>query len=137
MRPLRSSSLNRYGIALALGLLGLAPGSVGAQYFEGAWAYSDLGSGYGGFQGAGLPGDSAPGFNFGAPGFSDGGMTPFTSFGSNPYFDMGTRPPGVEGEVAAVSGYIGNDGYGYEAGSYQRAHYRPRTKAKAKVRRPK
>ena len=31
------------GIALALGLLGLAPGSVRAQYFDGAWAYSDLG----------------------------------------------------------------------------------------------
>jgi len=130
MRPIHPSFLNLRGVALAIGILALGPGSIRAQYLEGPWAYTDLASGFGGFQGSGLPGESAGGFDFGAPGFSDGGMTPFTSFGSNPYFGMGTSPPGVEGEVAAVSGYLGNDGY-YTGGN-ERAHYRPRAKAKAR-----
>jgi len=116
--------------ALALGLLVLIPGSVRAQYLDGAWAYSDLTAGYGGFQGFGLPGDGAPGFGFGVPGFSDGGMAPFTSFGDNSHFGMGTSPAGVEQEVAEVSGYMGAQG---PAGDNNvRNHYRPRVKAKAK-----
>jgi hypothetical protein len=117
-------------LALTLGLFALAPGSSHAQYLDGAWAYSDFGAGYGGFQGFEFPGYAAPGYGFGVPGFGDGGMTPFASFGGNPYFDMGTSLPGVETEVAEVSGYLGAQGYQGENNA--RVHYRPRVKAKSK-----
>jgi hypothetical protein len=117
-------------LALAIGLCALAPGSSRAQYLDGAWAYSDLGAGYGGFQGFEFPGYAAPGYGFEVPGFADVGMAPFSSFGSNPYFDMGTSVPGVEREVAEVSGYLGTQGYSGDEGP--RVHYRPRVKVKAK-----
>lgn len=131
MRPAHSSILHRFGIALAFGLVALAPGNLHAQYLDGVWAYSDLASGYGGFQGFEVPGYSDPGFGFGLPGFSDGNMAPFTSFGDSPYFGMGTTPPGVDSEVADVSGYLNREGY--LSGDNERAQYRPRIKTKVKV----
>jgi len=130
MRTKRASSLHVCGFALAIGLLVLAPGPLRAQYLEGPWAYTDLASGYGCFQGSGLPGDGASGYNFGAPGFSDGVMAPVASFESNPYFAMGSGPSGVETEVAEVSGYVSAGGS--STGVYQRSHYRPKVKTKVK-----
>jgi hypothetical protein len=131
MRPVRSPFLRlTCNIALAFGVLALAPGALRAQYFEADWGHFNPGFGAGNFQGYEIPNFTAPGYDFGVPGFSDGGMTPFTSFGDNPHFGLGVYPPGVESDVAQASGILGINGN--NTGGNSEPRYRPKVGAKAR-----
>jgi len=95
--------------ALALGVFAMTQGALLAQDFEADWGYFNPGSGPGMVQGYDMPGFTAAGYDFGLPGFSDGGIASFSAVDTNSHFGLGIYPPGAEGDVAQVSGTLGTN----------------------------